>query len=104
MNKRLKQLIKKHVNIVKKMYPELYIKVKMVEDDILVSIDSLDISNEEKYEDLMSDFIEEYDGKGYFNIYWGVNDTLTCDDLSMLEDFDEVPRRENSKERDVVNF
>ena len=104
MNKRLKQLIKKHIKIVKTIYPELYVEVEIFGDDIFVCIHSLDISNEEKYEDLMCDFIEEYDSKGYFDVYWGVNSSLTCDDLTMLEDFDKIPGRENSKERDVVNF
>jgi len=103
MTKKVKQLLKKHINIVKKMYPELYIAVKIVGYDILVSIDSLDISNEERYEDLMYDFTKEYDRRGYFDLYWGVNDTLTCDELSLLEDSDKIPREENSKEC-VINF
>ena len=104
MNKRLKQMIKKHIKIVKSMYPELYISVRMVGDDILVSIDSLDISNEEKYEDLMYDFIKEYDSKGYFDVCWGVNDNLTCDNLSLLEDVVKIPETENPQEKRVVNF
>ena len=107
MNKKVKQLLKKHINIMKKMYPELYISVKMVGDDILVGIDSLDISNEEKYEDLMYDFIKEYHRKGYADIYWGVNDNLTCDNLSLLEDAvktPEIEKTEISEEKRVVNF
>jgi len=103
MTKKVKQLLKKHVNIVKKMYPELYIAVKIVGDDILVSIDSLDISNEERYKDLMYDFTKEYDRRGYFDLYWGVRSSLTCDELSLLEDSDKIPEKENSKEC-VINF
>jgi len=94
MKKRLKQMIKKHINIVKSMYPELYFAVIMIGDDILVDIDSLDISNEEKYEDLMYEFIKEYDSKGYYYVYWGVDPTLTCDNLSLLEDFEQMPMKE----------
>ena len=104
MTKKVKQLLKKHIKIVKSMYPELYIEVDMVLDDILVSINSLDISNEEKYEDLMYDFIKEYDSKGYFEICWGVNDNLTCDNLSLLEDVVNTPEIESSQEKRVVNF
>ena len=104
MNKRIKKLIKRHVNIVKNIYPELYIAVKMVGDDILVGIDSLNISNEEKYGDLIYDFIKEYHRKGYANIYWGVNSSLTCDSLSLLEDAVKTPVTENFNEKNVVNF
>jgi len=103
MTKKVKQLLKKHVNIVKKMYPELYIEADMIGYDILVYIDSLDISNEERYKDLMYDFIKEYHRKGYFDIYWGVRSSLTCDDLSLLEDSDKISSKENSKEY-VINF
>jgi len=103
MNKKLKRLIKKHVDIVKSIYPEVYIAVKMVYDDILVSIDSYDISEEERYEDLVDNFNEEYERKGYYYVYWGVNDTLTCDDLSLLEDFVKTPEKESPKQS-VINF
>ncbi|MCL1864928.1 MAG: hypothetical protein FWF73_03865, partial [Spirochaetes bacterium] len=62
-----------------------------------------DISNEERYEAVILNFIKEYHRRGYFDIYWGVNDTLTCDELSLLEDSDKIPREENSKEY-VINF
>jgi hypothetical protein len=104
MNKKVKKLLKKHVNIVKKMYPELYIKVIEIGDDTLVSIDSLDIADEEKYEDLVYDFIKEYDRKGYGNIFWGVDSSLTCDNLVLLEDVEQIPRNEISQEKSVVNF
>jgi len=103
MTKKVKQLLKKHINIVKEMYPELYIAVEMIGYDILVYIDSLDISNEERYEDLMYDFTKEYDKRGYFDLYWGVDSSLTCDELSLLEDSDKIPEKENSKEC-VINF
>ena len=94
MKKRLKQMIKKHVKIVKNMYPILYIEVEEDGDEIFICIDSQDISNEKRYEDLMNDFIEEYDSKGYYDVYWGVNSTLTCDNLSLLEDFEQMPMKE----------
>ena len=103
MNKTLKRLIKKHIDIVKSIYPELYIEVDMVLDDILVSINSQVISNEERYEDLIYDFSKEYHSKGYFDVYWGVNSSLTCDNLELLEDFVKAPVEENSKQR-VINF
>jgi len=104
MNKKIKQLLKKHINIVKSMYPELYIEVEMVLDDILVSINSLEIYNGERFADLLCNFIDEYDSKGYFDIYWGVNSSLTGENLELLEDIVEVPKKENSKENRVVNF
>ena len=104
MKKRVKQLIKKHVNIVKVMYPELYVAVLMIGDNILVDIDSRDISNEERYIDLMYDFIKEYHRKGYADIYWGVDTNLTCDNLSLLEDSVKTPETEISIEKKVVNF
>ena len=103
MNKKLKRLIKKHVDIVKSMYPELYIEVDMVLDDILVSINSQAISNEERYEDLIYDFFMEYESKGYFDVYWGVNSSLTCDNLALLEDFVKAPEEEIPKKK-VINF
>ena len=104
MNKKIKQMLKKHVNIVKKMYPELYIKVIEVYDNTLVSIDSLDIAKEVEYKDLIYDFIKEYDRKGYCDIFWGVDSSLTCDNLVLLEDVNRIPMNENSQEKKVVNF
>ncbi|MCL1864758.1 MAG: hypothetical protein FWF73_02990 [Spirochaetes bacterium] len=104
MTKKVKQLLKKHVNIVKKMYPELYIEVDMIGGDILVSVDdSQDISKEAEYKAVILNFIKEYHRRGYFDIYWGVDSNLTCDDLSLLEDSDKIPGKENSKEC-VINF
>ena len=104
MKKRLKQMIKKHINIVKNMYPEVYIEIEEDGDEIFVCIDSQPISNEKKYENLMYDFIEEYESKGYFDVYWGVNSNLTCDNLSLLEDLVQAPVVEIPKEKKVVNF
>ena len=104
MTKKVKQLLKKHINIVKKMYPELYIEVDTEGDDILVSVDSWDIADEAEYEALIVTFIREYHKKGYFNICWGVDDNLTCDNLSLLEDVVNTPEIENSQEKRVVNF
>ena len=86
------------------MYPELYIDVKMIGDDILIGIDSLAISNEVEYEAVILEFIKEYDRKGYADIYWGVSSYLTCDNLSLLEDLVKAPETESSKEKKVVNF
>jgi len=91
MNKKIKQLLKKHVAIVKSMYPEIYIEVTMTYENILIGIDSLDISNEERYVDLLYTFAKEYERKGFADIYWGVNSSLTNDDLAMLEDSVKTP-------------
>ena len=107
MTKKVKQLLKKHINIVKKMYPELYFEVDMIGEDILVGINSLEISDEERYEDLIYDFSKEYESKGYFDIYWGVNSNLTCDNLSLLEDVVKIPeieKTENTKVKKAANF
>jgi hypothetical protein len=103
MTKKLKRLLKKHVDIVKSMYPELCIEVGMVIDDILIGISSQNISNEKKYKDLILTFIREYHSKGYYDVYWGVNSTLTCDNLVLLEDFVQIPEKENPKKK-VINF
>ena len=103
MNKKLKRLIKKHVDTVKSMYPEVYIEVEEDGDEIFVCIDSLDISNEVEYEALIIGFIREYHSKGFGAIYWGVNSTLTCDNLVILEDMDKALETENLKQR-VINF
>ena len=105
MTKKVKQLLKKHISIVKKMYPDLYIEVDMIGEDILVSVDdSRDISDEDEYKALILTFIREYQSKGYFDIYWGVDSNLTCDNLSLLEDVVKIPEIENSQEKKVVNF
>ena len=87
MNKKYKQLIKKHVDTIKSMYPEVYIEVIMIYDNILIGIGSQDISKEDQYEALINDFIEEYDNKGFCNIFWAVNSSITKDDLHLLEDY-----------------
>jgi len=104
MKKRYKQLIKKHVNIVKNMYPQLYIEIEEDWDEIFICIDSQAISNEVEYEAIIRNFIKEYHRKGYANIFWGVNSTLTCDKLDLLEDLDKIPVAENFKEKRAANF
>jgi len=93
MNKKYKQLIKKHIDIIKSMYPEVYIEVEMDGDEIFISIDSLEISNEVEYEALINNFIEEYDRKGFANIFWGVNSSLTNDDLHLLKDYAKTSKK-----------
>ena len=104
MNKKLKQLLKKHITEIKSMYPEVYIEVDMVIDDILVDIGSHKISDEERYEDLIDKLNAEYDEKGYYYVYWGVDSSLTCDNLALLEDVVKEPVTENPIEKKVVNF
>ena len=104
MTKKVKQLLKKHVNMVKSMYPELFIKVEMIGEDILIGINSQAISNETKYEALILSFFREYHRKGYADIFWGVASYLTCDKLDLLEDFDKIPVTENIKEKIAANF
>jgi len=86
MLKKYKQLIKKHVNVIKSMHPEVYIEVTMIYDDILIGIASQDVSKENQYEALIVDFIKEYDRKGFYNIYWAVDFSITSDNLHLLED------------------
>ena len=93
MNKKYKQVLKKHVDIMKSTYPELYIEVEEDGDEIFVSVDSLEISEEIGYETLICDFYEEYHKKGLGNIFWGVDCTLTKDDLHLLEDSVKTPQK-----------
>ena len=98
MNRKLKEIIKNHIATVKEMYPELYIEVRMHGNEILISVSSLEISDEAEYEALICDFYEEYDRKILGNIFWGVDLSLTKDDLHLLEDPIKVPKKENLKE------
>ena len=86
MYKKYKQVLKKHVGIIKSTYPEVYIEVSMIYDNILIDIDSLEISDREEYEDLIYSFIQEYHRKGLCNIFWAVNPSLTKDNLHLIED------------------
>ena len=93
MNKKYKQLIKRHVDIIKSKYPKLYIEVEIDWDEIFITIDSLEISEEAEYEALIVGFIKEYDRKGLGNIFWGVNISLTHDKLHLLEDDVKTPKK-----------
>jgi hypothetical protein len=95
MKRELKQLLKKHIEIVKQLYPEVYISVKMVGDDILVSIDSWEISDTEEYIDLMYDFDKECESKGIFNIWWGVLSSINADNLTLLGNLNKKSKKEN---------
>ena len=86
MNKKYKQIIKKHVDTIKSMYPELYIEVEKDWNEIFISVSSLEISEEAEYEALICDFYEYYDNNGLGNIFWGVDSSLTKDNLHLLED------------------
>ena len=87
MYKKYKQIIKKHVKIIKSKYPEVYIEVTMILDNILVGIGSPDISKAGQYDALINDFIDEYDRKGFYNvnILWAVDASVTKDNLHLLE-------------------
>ena len=93
MNKKLKQLLTKHVDIIKSTYPEVYIEVEMDGDEIFIGIGSRDISKEDQYEALISDFIEEYYKKGFGNVIWAVNSSLTTDNLHLLEDYVQTSKK-----------
>jgi len=101
MNRKLKEMIKNHITIVKGMYPELYIEVDTHYDDILICIDSQEISNEEEYEDLMYNFTKEYESHGFYNVYWGVNSSLTCDNLMMFKNLIKAPKKEILKTQEI---
>ena len=103
MNKKYKQVLRKHVDIIKSVYPELYIAVIVDGDEIFISIDSQDISNEVKYEALICDFYEEYDSKGLGNIFWGVNSSLTSDNLHLLEDNVKAPNNVSNNASNKVS-
>ena len=85
------------------MYPELYIEVEEDWDEIFVRISSLEISDEAKYEALICDFYEEYDRKILGNIFWGVDISLTNDNLHLLEDSikNKIPKKENVKKNEI---
>ena len=97
MNRKLKEMLKNHITTVKHMYPEVYIDVDMVYDDILIGISSQEISNEPEYEKLILGFIEEYDSHGFYDVYWGVNSSLKSDNLTMFKNLIKVPKKEISK-------
>ncbi|MCL2154674.1 MAG: hypothetical protein FWH53_03315 [Leptospirales bacterium] len=85
MNRKLKQILKNQTDIVKKMFPEVYIEVKMYGYETFICIDSLEISNKEEYKSLIVSFIKENDSNGFLEVFWGVNSSLTKDDLMLLE-------------------
>jgi len=98
MNRKLKEMIKNHIITVKSLYPEVYIEVDMHYDEIFIRIDSQDISNEEEYEKLMLEFMDEYDNLGFYGVYWGVNSSLKSDNLMMFKNLIKVPKKEILKE------
>ena len=85
MYKKYKQIIKKHVKIIKSKHPEIYIEVTMTLDNILVGIGSQDLSKAGQYDALINDFIDEYDRKGLYNIFWAVDSSVAKDNLYLLE-------------------
>jgi hypothetical protein len=101
MNRRLKEIIKNHIAAVKDMYPEVYIEVRIIHDEIFICIDSLEISNEEKYIDLIYDFSEEYENHGFSHVIWGVCAPRTSDELMMFKNPIKVPKKENLKENKI---
>ena len=85
MNQKLKQTLKNQTDIIKDMFPDVYIEVKMHGDEIFICIDSQEISNKKEYESLIVSFIKENDRNGFLEVFWGVNSSLTKDDLMLLE-------------------
>ena len=97
MNKKFKQVLKKHIDIIKSKYPVVYIEVEMDGNEIFIGISSLDISNEVEYKALLRGFIKEYHEKGLGNIFWGVDSSLTKDNLLLLEDDVKTPKNVSNK-------
>jgi len=97
MYKKYKQILKKHIKTIKSIYPELYVEVRMINDDIVVHINSFEIYDSEEYDDLIYNFTKEYEKKGIFNIYWGINISLTKDNLLLLEDDVRTPKNLSNK-------
>jgi len=96
MNRKLKEIIKKDIAILKEAYPEVHIEVRIFNGEIFVCIDSLEISNERKYIELIYDFTEECDSYG-FPVIWGVCEPRTSDELMMFKDPIKVPKKDNLK-------
>jgi len=101
MNRKLKEMIKNHITTVKYMYPEVYIEVRMVYDDILIGINSHEISDQEEYIDLIYNFTKEYESHGFYNVFWGVNSSLTGDNLMMFKNLIKVPKKVFFKEQEM---
>jgi len=97
MNKKYKQVLKKHVGIIKSTYPEVYVEVEEDWDEIFVRISSLEISDEAEYEGLIYTFIKEYHRKGLGNIFWGVDISLTKDNLHLIEDNVKIDKAKTTK-------
>jgi len=103
MYKKYKQVLKKHIKTIKSIYPELYVEVRMINDDIVVHINSFEIYDSEEYDDLIYNFTKEYENKGIFNIFWGINISLTHDKLDMLEDDVKTHKNVSDKVSDKVS-
>ena len=103
MYKKYKQILKKHIKTIKSIYPELYVEVRMINDDIVVHINSFEIYDSEEYDDLIYIFTKEYDKKGIFNIFWGVNISLTHDKLHLLENDVKTPNNVSNKVSNKVS-
>ena len=98
MNRKLKEILKKDIAIIKEMYPEVHIEVRTVNDEIFICIDSLETFNERKYMELIYDFSEECENLGFFHVIWGVCEPRTSDELMMFKNLIKVPKKEILKE------
>ena len=97
MNRKLKEILKKDITIIKEMYPEVHVEVRIINDNICICIDSLETFNERKYMELIYDFSEECENLGFFHVVWGVCEPRTSDELMMFKDPIKVPKKENLK-------
>jgi hypothetical protein len=60
-------------------------------------MDSSDIFDKKEYVNLLYDFSEEYESKGFLNIWWGVDSTLTQDNLTFFGNLNKRPKKKERK-------
>jgi hypothetical protein len=76
----------------------------MIHDNILIGINSHEIFRGKKFMELVYDFTNEYHSKGFADIYWGTNETLTQDNLEMLEDTVKPPIKKVARKIEKESF
>lgn len=68
--------ILKDIKQIKLIFTNILIKIEILEDNVFILIDSIEISNNKSYQELIYDFKNKYLNMGYSNIFWGVDTSI----------------------------
>ncbi|MBP7582408.1 MAG: hypothetical protein KBA61_00125 [Spirochaetes bacterium] len=86
MDYEIANIIRDHIYEYKYRFGFLPVKLSIINNEIFVLINSLEVLDNNEYQEMIYNFNTEYFKRGYVNIYWGIDDFID-DDFSQLYEY-----------------